>query len=354
MSLPFGRIHNFSAGPSALPVEVLAELAEGIYNHEGAGMGVMEMSHRSPEFEAILAQTEADLRELLSVPPNFRVLFLQGGASTQFSLLPMNLGFGGAHVITGTWGQKAVEVNPTAKVVYDAGAPYRSIPASMEFSVDAPYLHITSNETIQGIQLPRFVSANVPVVADVSSDILSRPIDFDGVGMLYAGAQKNLGPAGVTIVLIRQDFLDRAKCDVPMSSYSVQAKSGSLYNTPPTWSIYVTGRVLAYWKRLGGLPTIAAQNAAKAKLIYDAIDGSDGFYVGHADRNARSQMNVTFTLRDAPLTSAFLVLAEAAGLSGLAGHRSVGGIRASLYNCVPLESAIALADFLHAFAGAKG
>lgn len=364
MSQPYGRVYNFSAGPCTLPVQVLEEAKEQLLNYRGTGMSVMEMSHRSKAYETIIGEAEADLRTLMGIPEGYRVLFLQGGASLQFSMIPMSFlpnGTSADYVITGTWGKKALEAAQmvgTANKIFDAKAEnYKSVPdlADLAVTPDAAYLHLTTNETIQGVEFPTDPSCPVPLVADMSSDILSRPVDVTKYALIYAGAQKNMGPAGLTVVVVRDDFLAKAPEKThPMLDYRVHAENGSMYNTPPCWSIYVAGLVYKFLLRNGGLQGALARNQAKAKVLYDAIDGSGGFYTGHAVIESRSLMNVTFTLPNEDLTKAFLKESEALGLDGLKGHRSVGGCRASIYNAFPLEGSEALASFMAAFARKNG
>lgn len=330
----------------------------------GSGMSVMEMSHRSVAFEAIIGQSEADLRELLQVPSHYKVLFLQGGASLQFSMIPLNfLGpkTSADYVVTGSWGVKAVEagrIEGRVNVVYDGKAGgYRDVPKfdNLALSDDAEYVHFTSNETIQGVAFKEDPHVAAPLICDMSSDILSRPVEVGKYGLIYAGAQKNLGPAGLTIVIIREDLLEQVAPNLhPMLDYRLQAQNNSLYNTPPCWSIYVSGLVLKYLKANGGLQTSFEKNRAKAELIYKTVDQSEGFYIGHAAQEARSLMNVTFTLASEDLTKKFVQEAEALGLDGLKGHRSVGGIRASIYNAFPHEGAVALSEFMDQFAKNNG
>jgi phosphoserine aminotransferase len=362
MSQPYGRIYNFSAGPSTLPVPVLEEARDDLLNYKGSGMSVMEMSHRAKPFETIIGEAEADLRELVGIPDNYRVLFLQGGASLQFSMVPMAfLGQGQTadYVVTGSWGKKAVDgakLEGQVKVVWD-GKPdgYRSVPDAIEASPDAAYVHMTSNETIQGVQFKSDPVVGAPLVCDMSSDILSRPIDVEKYALIYAGAQKNMGPAGVAVVIVRDDMLAKVPEGMhPMLDYRLQAENGSMYNTPPTWSIYICGLVYKHLLREGGLDERLKQNEEKANLIYAAIDGSNGFYRGHADPKCRSNMNVTFTLPSDELTKAFLAEAGGQSLDGLKGHRSVGGCRASVYNAFPKEGCEVLAEMMADFARRNG
>lgn len=354
------RALNFNAGPAALPEAVLAKAEKEMMNYQGSGMGVMELSHRSKEFEEINERTENLLRRLLAIPDDYDVLFLQGGASLQFSMVPMNLleeGSTAGYVLTGTWSEKALkEAQKIGNAVIAASskhANYRSIPSTCEIDIpaEASYLHITTNNTIFGTQWHSFPEGiGIPLVADMSSDILSRPVNLSSYGLIYAGAQKNLGPSGVTVVIIQKDLLKRSKSGLPsMLNYQVHSASKSLYNTPPTLSIYFLMLVLQWAEALGGVKQLERMNKQKAALLYDAIDSSDGFYTGHAEEKSRSMMNITFTLKNDNLTSAFLHEAEESGFIGLAGHRSVGGCRASIYNAIPHENVEKLADFMNRF-----
>lgn len=354
-------IHNFNAGPAALPASVLQRVREELLDYRGRGMSILEMSHRSKEYEAVNADAEARFKRLAGVGDGWRALFLQGGASLQFAMAPLNLVPPGGHadiVITGAWGEKAHEEASRARAsriaasMKDTG--YRRVPRRDEVRVSpgASYVHLTTNETIHGVQwhdLPDL--GGVPIVADMSSDIFCRPCGFSRFTLVYAGAQKNLGPSGVTVVLLREEALARETGDVPVIlRYSTHLKNSSLYNTPPAFAVYVLGLVLEWIEESGGLPAMQAANQAKAALLYDAIDGSGGFYQGHAEKEARSIMNVTFRLPGAEREEAFLKEAAKEGMIGLAGHRSVGGCRASIYNAVPLASVQALASLMRDFA----
>ena len=361
-----GRILNFNAGPAVLPLPVLEQVQADLLNYGGTGMSVMEMSHRSKAFEAILQGAEADLRALLGISADYGVVFLQGGATLQFAMLAMNLLPAGAsadYIVTGSWAKAAYkEAGKLGKVRAAASGEannFAAIPAQSELDLDpkAAYLHFTTNETIHGIewQAEPAPPADVPLVADMSSDFVSRPVDVSKYGLIYAGAQKNLGPAGVTLVIVRRDLLERVPAGLPlMLDYKLLVENASLYNTPPCFTIYVCALVLRRLLHLGGLPAVAKQNAAKAAVVYQAIDQSGGFYHGHARPESRSLMNVTFRLPSEELDKAFARQAEAEGLSGLKGHRSLGGIRASLYNAFPLEGASALADFMREFQRTQG
>jgi len=354
-----GRVFNFSAGPGTLPVEVLEQCKEDLLNYKGCGMSVMEMSHRSAEFEQIIGEAEADLRELLNVPSSYRVLFLQGGASLQFTMIPESFlreGCSADYVVTGAWGKKAVEsaeCKGQVRLVFDdKAAGYRTAPgfASIDFDPHACYVHFTSNETIQGVEFHQDPDLDAPVFCDMSSDILSRPVEIHRYAGIYAGSQKNMGPAGVTVVIISDDALERAAGNLPpMLDYRIHSKNNSLYNTPCTWAIYVTGLVYKHLLRQGGVEAANASARKKSDLLYSVVDGSSGFYKGHAEPGSRSRMNVVFTLPSAELTTQFVKQAEAKGLSGLAGHRSVGGIRASIYNAFPMKGCEALAEFMRDF-----
>ncbi len=358
------RVWNFSAGPAVLPREVLARAGDEMLDWHGSGMSVMEMSHRGPEFESIIAAAETDLRALLAIPAGYKVLFLQGGAMLQFAMVPMNLmGDRGSadYVDTGEWGRKAIveagkfgraRVVASAAALGVAGVPKQS---SWQTDPDAAYLHITSNETIGGVEfhwLPE--TGAVPLVADASSHILSRPLDVSRFGLLYAGAQKNIGPAGLTIVIIRDDLLGPAPPGTPMTlDYRAMADSGSMLNTPPTFAIYMAGLVFRWLLRLGGLTEMERRNREKAALLYDLIDAGD-FYSNPVDPADRSLMNVPFRLADATLDGAFLAAARDRHLVQLKGHRAVGGMRASIYNAMPLEGVRALAAFMRDFERSHG
>jgi phosphoserine aminotransferase len=358
------RVFNFSAGPAVLPVPVLEQAQRDLIALPGVGMSVMEISHRSRVFEDLLAGAIAGIRELAGVPANYRILFLQGGASLQFSMVPMNLMQPGAtadYVDTGTWAVKAIEearrvgtINVTGSTKADN---YNRIPAQSELQLTsgASYVHITTNNTIEGTEwktLPD--AADVPLVADASSDILSAPIDITRFGVIYAGAQKNLGPSGVTLVMIREDLLARSDKGLPtMLSYKVLAENNSLYNTPNTFGIYILGLVTQWLKSLGGLPAMARLNQRKAAMLYSEIDRT-GFYRGTAQKESRSLMNITFRLPSEDLEKTFDRQASAAGFDGLKGHRSVGGLRASVYNAFPEEGVAGLVDFMREFERTHG
>jgi len=352
------RIYNFSAGPATLPEAVLKQAQDELLDWHGAGMSVMEMSHRGKEFMGIAAQAEADLREVMAIPDNYKVLFLQGGASTQFAMVPLNLmGRTGKadYINTGNWSKKAIaeakrygEVHVIADTSSDFRAPREE---ELNFSADAAYVHYTPNETIQGVEFPYIPdTGDIPLVADMSSTILSRPVDVSKFGIIYAGAQKNIGPAGLTLVIIREDLIGHAPESCPaMLNYQIHADSDSMYNTPPTFGWYLAGLVFQWLKSNGGLAAMAEVNERKARSLYAAIDGSD-FYANSVDPACRSWMNVPFTLADASLDAKFLEEAAQVGLKTLKGYRSVGGMRASIYNAMPEAGVQALIDFMHEFA----
>lgn len=354
------RAYNFNAGPSALPVEVLENAQQQLVNFRDSGMSIMEMSHRSAIFDEVHNEAIARLKKLYAIPENYEVLFLQGGASLQFTMIPMNFlqaGKKASYVLSGSWSEKAFKEAKLFGTPVEAASTkenkYRNIPAleDIKFDADDAYVHITSNNTIYGTQWTNFPeTGDVPLVADMSSDILSKPVDVSKFGIIYAGAQKNLGPSGVTVVIIRKDLLEKENKNIPtMLKYTTHADSNSLYNTPPTFGIYMLGEVLKWVESKGGVEAIAKHNEAKAKVIYDAIDNSNGFYMGHATPESRSLMNITFRVADEELEKQFLAEAKAAGFVGLNGHRSVGGCRASTYNAVPLEACEALRDFMVEF-----
>ncbi len=358
------RIFNFSAGPAVLPLPVLEEAQRDMLSLPNVGMSVMEISHRSKTFDEIIQGAETGLRDLLSIPKDYAVLFLQGGASLQFTMVPMNflsLDENADYILTGSWGKKAIkeaqkfgEVNLGADMS-DGG--FTRVPTQEELQLgdDAKYVHITSNETIEGVQWKTEPDpGDVPLFSDSSSDILSRPILIEKYGLIYAGAQKNMGPSGVTLVIIREDLLPRIPKGKPtMLDYRTHVEKKSLYNTPNTWGIYIINLVCKWLKEKGGLAAMHQENEAKAKLIYDAIDASD-FYRGHADPDSRSVMNVTFRLPSEDLEKKFASEATLAGMDGLKGHRSVGGIRASIYNAFPREGCEALVEFMKEFEKKKG
>lgn len=359
------RIFNFNAGPATLPLVVLEEAQSELLNFKGTGMSVMENSHRTKEYEAINSEAEALIKELLSVPENYRVLFLQGGASTQFAAVPMNLVSSDSHadyILTGVWAEKAHEEAAkfikTNVVASTKAENFNRIPRidEIKLSEGPTYVHLCSNNTIYGTQWQSFPDlGNVPLIGDMSSDILSRRFDVSKFGLIYAGAQKNLGPAGVTVVIIRKDLLDKIPSNIPsMLRYDIHAKNDSLYNTPPSFSVYMVNLVLRWIKNNGGLAAMEKRNVEKAAYIYNTIDNSDGFYQGHAVKESRSQMNITFRLPNEELEKSFASEATKQGMVGLKGHRSVGGLRASVYNAMSSEGCMALAQFMKAFQSKNG
>lgn len=358
------RIHNFGAGPAVLPVSVLEEAQRDLVALPGVGMSVLEISHRSKTFEQIIQTTEADLRSVMGISSDYHVLFLQGGASLQFSMVPMNLlteGRTADYVLTGVWAQKAAQEAKRVGTVNIAasteGEKFARVPRQDELRLtpNAAFVHFTSNNTIYGTEMKTLPDVGeTPVVCDASSDICSRPLELTRYGLIYAGAQKNLGPSGVTLVIIRDDLVKRAPKSLPaMLSYPVQAESKSLYNTPPVFAIYLMGLVMKWLKSIGGLSAIAEVNERKAGTLYAEIDRT-GFYRGHAHADSRSLMNITFRLPSEELEKQFVKQATAAGLDGLAGHRSVGGIRASLYNAFPEAGVDALVQFMREFERTHG
>ncbi len=359
------NVLNFNAGPAALPRPVLEKVQAELLDYQGRGMSIMEMSHRSKEYEAINTRAEANFKKLIGVGEGYRVLFVQGGASSQFATVPMNFLPPGAtadYIVTGSWGEKAIEEATLLGKPHLAASTkegnYKRVPTQSEIqlSADPAYVHLTSNETIQGVQFHDFPDlGDRPVVADMSSDILSRPIDASKFALIYGGAQKNLGPSGVTVVLIRESWIEKADKGVPtMLRYSTHAKNNSLYNTPPMFGVYVLDLVLQWIDGLGGVEGVAKINDAKAAALYNAIDNSGGYYKGHAEPASRSSMNVTFRLPSEELEKQFVAEGQKAGMVGLAGHRSVGGIRASIYNATGLEACQALASFMGDFAKKNG
>ena len=358
------RVHNFSAGPAALPESVLQQAAAEMLDWHGSGMSVMEMSHRGPQFTAIATEAENLLRELLQAPPDYRLLFMQGGALAENAIVPMNMLRSKAsadYIDTGEWSRKSAQearryggVNIAAS---GADNGYSTIPPreTWRLDPDAAYVHICSNETIGGLEYHSTPEVGaVPLVADMSSSILSRPVDVSKYGLIYGGAQKNIGPAGLTLVIVREDLLGQAlPCTPTAFNYRVVADNGSMYNTPPTYAIYIAGLVFNWIKAQGGLAAMAAHNAAKAQLLYGALDAS-GIYTAPVARECRSRMNVTFHLRDARLDAPFLQGAEARGLVQLKGHRVVGGMRASIYNAMPMAGVQALVGWLQEFEKTHG
>jgi len=365
------KVYNFSAGPAVLPQEVLEQARDEMLDWHGSGMSVMEMSHRGEEFMSIIAKVEADLRDLVKIPDHYKILFLQGGASSQFAMVPLNLlqtKKEADYVNTGQWSQKAIEeaskygaVNIAASSV---GNHFTGIPEidTWKISRNAAYLHYTSNETIGGVEfnwipdLSKIAggSTDIPLVADMSSNFLSRPVDISRFGLIYAGAQKNIGPAGLVLVIIREDLVQAATAGTPtLFSYQAHVQHDSMYNTPPTYAIYMMGLVLEWLKKQGGVPAIEALNLAKSKLLYDLIDASHLYQCPVALQD-RSRMNVPFILRQSALDIEFLKQAKARGLVQLKGHRSVGGMRASIYNAMPYEGVKALVTFMKEFENQYG
>ncbi len=357
------RVYNFSAGPAALPEAVLSQVQTELLEWKGAGASVMEVSHRGKPFMETAAKAEQDLRDLMGIPDNYKVLFLQGGATSQFSAIPLNLKFLGGkadYAHTGHWSKKAiadakrfVDVN----VVCDTSEEgYKHVPVASEWSLseDAAYVHITPNETIAGVEFEWLPETDKPICADLSSTILSRPIDVSKYGIIYAGAQKNIGPAGVTIVIVREDLVGHFPNYAPrLMDYEVMADSDSMNNTPPTFAWYLAGRVFEWLKSNGGVEAMAKINESKAKKLYSYIDESDGFYTNPVATENRSWMNVPFILRNSDLDASFLEQSHAAGLHALKGHRSVGGMRASIYNALGLDAIDALINFMDDFKAAN-
>ena len=356
------RLYNFAPGPAVLPLPVLQEVQRDLLALPGLGMSILEISHRSKTFDKIIGDTEANLRKLLGIPDNYRVLFMQGGAFFQFAMVPMNLlagtGKSADFLVTGTWSGKAIKEAKTQGAVHAAwdGKPqnFNRVPKQSELELDpnAAYVHLCANETIQGVQFPDIPNVgDVPLVCDASSEILSRPMDIEKYGLIFACAQKNAGPSGVTVVIIRDDLVERSPDNLPsLLSYKVMAEGKSMLNTPPTFPIYVMNLVTKWvLNEIGGVDKMAALNERKAKLLYDVIDGSGGFYQAHAEMDSRSVMNVPFRLANTDLDEPFLKQAADRDLVELKGHRSVGGCRASIYNAMPIEGVQLLADFMQEF-----
>jgi phosphoserine aminotransferase len=358
------RVFNFYSGPATLPLEVLERARAEILSFDGHGASVMEISHRSAEFIAVLRSAESRLRTLLGISDSYTVLFLQGGATLQFSMVPMNFLGDGAladYIITGTWSKKALKTacefgKPHALDFTASGSTCVPFQDELKFSENARYVHYVSNETIDGVEFPYDVDGvGIPVICDASSNILSRPIDLEKYAMIYAGAQKNIGPSGVTVAVIRNDMLETCRGKQSgVLSYTSFADNYSMPNTPNTWGIYIIDLVCEWLQERGGLEAAAARNTEKARLLYDAIDQSDGFYSGNVERSARSKMNVTFRLPSGVLENEFCTEAENAGMIGLRGHRTVGGIRASIYNAFPLEGVKRLVEHMGDFSRRKG
>ena len=357
------RVHNFSAGPAALPEQVLQQVQQDMLEWQGQGASVMEVSHRGKPFVETAAQAEADLRELLGIPSNDKVLFLQGGATAQFSAIPLNLkhlGSIGDYALTGHWGKKAIadagRFIQTNLVCDTSAEGFKHVPTADEWNLseDAAYVHITPNETIAGVEFDWLPETDSPICADLSSTILSRQINVADYGIIYAGAQKNIGPAGLTIVIVRDDLIGNCDSAAPrLMDYAVMADSDSMSNTPPTFAWYLAGLVFKWLKQQGGVAAMEQLNIAKADKIYAFIDDSDGFYSNPVAPANRSRMNVPFLLHNSELDAAFLEQSHAAGLHALKGHRSVGGMRASIYNASGMDAVEALIDFMHQFKAAN-
>lgn len=357
------RAYNFSAGPAALPEAVLTQARDELLDWRDSRASVMEISHRDPAFVAVAERAEADLRQLMAVPDNYRVLFLQGGATQQFALIPLNFaaeGAGADYLLTGAWGEKALKeagsLVSARACASDSERGYRGIPDPSSWDLDdsAAYLHYTPNETIHGVEFGYVPDVSAPLVADMSSTILSRPIDVSRFGVIYAGAQKNIGPSGLTVMIIRDDLLEAQHRKLPkILDYRAHAASGSMLNTPPTFGWYLAGLVFQWLQQQGGLAAMGELNQRKSSLLYDYI-GESGFYSSPVDVDARSWMNVPFTLADAELDKPFVAGAKEAGLLGLKGHRAVGGMRASIYNAMPLAGVEMLVDYMREFARQHG
>lgn len=359
------RIFNFAAGPSTLPLPALEEAAEKFVNFENSGMSLIEMSHRGKIYSKVHEETVSMARELLKVPEDYTVLFLQGGATLQFGMIPMALlkqGMTADYVHTGSWAKKAIEDGKligTVNVAWDGkSGNYTKIPSQNELKLtkDAAYVHICANETIGGIQWQTFPdTGNVPLIADMSSEVMSRPIPWDKVAMMYAGAQKNLAPAGMALVIMKKSLVEKARKDVPAYlRYDIHADNDSLYNTPPTFTVWMTNLTFKWIKSIGGMAEIEKRRDTKANMLYDMIDKSGGYYKSPVDVKSRSKMNVVWRLQTEDLENKFIKEAEARGMSGLKGHRSVGGCRASVYNAMPVEGITALVDFMKEFMKANG
>ncbi len=354
------RVYNFGAGPAAIPLEVLEEAQKYLVDFHGNGMSIMEASHRSKMYDDVHNEALTLMRELYKIPEDYDILLLQGGASTQFAMVPMNIYLGGKaeYADTGSWSAKAIKEAKIQGINHQIVASskedgYDHIPTDINFSDDADYAYITSNNTIYGTQYKSFPDTKAPLVVDASSDIFSYPVDWSKVDLMFAGAQKNAGPSGVTIVIIKKELLSRAKDNVPsMLKYITHAEKDSLYNTPPTFGIYILSLIMKWIKSKGGIEAIQKLNEEKAQILYDAIDNSDGFYVGHAQKDSRSLMNVSFNIKDkdAELEAKLVKLATDSGMIGLKGHRSIGGLRASIYNAMTKEGVEALVELMNKFA----
>ena len=357
------RVFNFGAGPSAIPLEVLEEAQRQLVDYKGEGLSIMEASHRSKMYDDVHTEAISLMRELYKIPDDYEVLLLQGGASLQFAMVPMNLSQGGKvqYVDSGSWSSKAIKEAKIQNLNFELVASskettYDRIPSDIEFGDNADYAYITSNNTIYGTEYREFPTTKAPLVVDASSDIFSYPVDWSKVDLMFAGAQKNAGPSGLTIVIIKKELIERVGESVPtMLRYKTHAEKNSLFHTPPTFGIYILNRILHWLKDNGGIEAIAEKNRAKAKLLYDAIDNSNGYYVGHAQKNSRSLMNVSYNIRNggtqniAELEAKFVKEATEAGMIGLKGHRSIGGLRASIYNAMTMEGVETLVDFMAQF-----
>jgi len=357
------RIFNFGAGPSAIPVEVLEEAQKNLVDYKGEGLSIMEASHRSKMYDKVHMEAISLMRELYKIPEDYDVLFLQGGASLQFAMIPMNLCQGGKvqYVDSGSWSSKAIKEakiqNLDMEVIASSkDTTYDRIPADINFDDDLDYAYITSNNTIYGTEYREFPTTKSPLVVDASSDIFSYPVDWSKVDLMFAGAQKNAGPSGLTIVIVKKELVERVGDSVPtMLRYKTHAEKDSLFHTPPTFGIYILNLILHWLQDNGGIEAIAQKNEAKAKLLYDAIDNSNGYYIGHATKNSRSLMNVSYNIKDAEgnnrseLEAKFVKEATEAGMIGLKGHRSIGGLRASIYNAMSHDGVQALVDFMEKF-----
>ncbi|MBN2040141.1 MAG: 3-phosphoserine/phosphohydroxythreonine transaminase [Spirochaetes bacterium] len=358
------RIYNFSAGPSILPLQALEEAAEKMVDYEGSGMSLVEMSHRGKIYDSVHSETISLTRELLNIPEDYDILLLQGGATLQFGMVPMSFlkeGMTADYVVTGSWAKKALndgKLIGKVNVAWDGKENnYTTIPDAKDLNLtkDAAYIHICSNETIGGIQWQDFPKTDAPLIADMSSEIMSRPLPWDKLDMVYAGAQKNLAPSGMALIIMKKSLLEKARTDIPAYlQYATHAEANSLYNTPPTFSIWMANLTFKWIKSIGGMAEIEKRRDEKAKLLYDAIDGSNGYYRSPVDAKSRSKMNMVWRLPSEDLEAAFIKEADKEGLSGLKGHRSVGGIRASVYNAMPKEGIVTLVDFMTKFMEKNG
>jgi len=356
------RVFNFGAGPSAIATEVLEEAQRELLNFNDSGLSIMEASHRSKLYEDVHNEAISLMRELYKIPDNYEVLFLQGGASLQFAMIPLNLAKGGKvqYVDSGSWSAKAIKEakiqNLNLEIVASSKeSSYNHIPTDIKFDDNADYCYITSNNTIYGTQYREFPITKAPLVVDASSDIFSHPVDWSRVDLMFAGAQKNAGPSGVTIVIIKKDLLDRVSDSVPtILRYKTHSDNNSLFHTPPTFGIYLINLIMKWLKNRGGIEAVAKYNEEKAKILYDAIDNSNGFYIGHAIKDSRSLMNVSFNIKDSELEAKLIKLASENSMIGLKGHRSIGGLRASIYNAMTKEGVEALVKLMQKFAKDNG